>query len=111
MKQATTRRTVLGVVGVVVGGVQRLGRGGGRVFQSILHSLPPLRLELQRLLQLPLGLLFLLQTLLDGGCRRKMEERGKCGYAKENFALPLRDAAVQSLETVLAADGCGLLLG
>lgn len=42
------------------------------MFQSVLHSLPPLRLELQRLLQLPLGLLLLLQPLLDGGWRKKI---------------------------------------
>lgn len=49
-------RFVLGysgvVLGVVVGGVQRLRRRGGRgrVFESVLNSLPPLGLKLQRLL-------------------------------------------------------------
>lgn len=55
---------------VVVVGMQRLRRGGGRgrVFEGVFHPLPPLRLKLQGLLQLPLGLLLLLETLLDGGC-------------------------------------------
>lgn len=68
-EQPNTHPVQRTVLGVVVGGVQRLRRGGGRgrVFESVLHPLPPLGLELQRLLQLPLGLLLLLQALLDGG--------------------------------------------
>lgn len=55
---------------VVVVSMQWLRRGGGRgrVFEGVLHPLPPLRLKLQGLLELPLGLLLLLEALLDGGC-------------------------------------------
>lgn len=61
------------IVVVVVVSMQRLRRGGGRgrVFEGVLHPLPPLRLKLQGLLQLPLGLLLLLEALLDGSCGDK----------------------------------------
>lgn len=60
------RCLVFTILTVVVVGVQRLRGGRGRVLQGVLHPLPPLRLELQRLLQLPLGLLLFLEPLLDG---------------------------------------------
>ena len=48
--------------------------GGGGLLEGHLHLLPPLGLVLQRLLQFPLGLLLLLQTLLDDGWRREGRE-------------------------------------
>ena len=53
--------------------------GGGGLLEGHLHLLPPLGLVLQRLLQFPLGLLLLLQTLLDDGWRREGREDGRGG--------------------------------